>query len=321
MNADPAAHGGPDAQGIALHDFSTNANACGPCPPALTAVARADATHYPDPAYVELRARLASFHGVSAGRIHLAASASEFIVRLTAAVARLGGQGVAVPRPGYGDYARAAWAQGLSLVPASQAQLLWQCDPASPTGQSAGPIVLVPGAVGVLDCAYAPLRLEGSASSCEALWQLWTPNKALGLTGVRAAYAIAPVDSDAALHDLLDALMPSWPIGAHGVALLDSWTGPAVRQWLQDCLPRLRDWKRAQIALCESLGWRCLPSDASFFCAEPATRDLPAMLRHLRTRGIKLRDAGALGLSGHVRLNVLPPASQQALRAALLHWR
>ena len=31
-------HGGPDAQGAAPHDFSTNSNACGPCPLALTAV-------------------------------------------------------------------------------------------------------------------------------------------------------------------------------------------------------------------------------------------------------------------------------------------
>lgn len=318
MNAE---HGGPDALGIPLHDFSTNANACGPCPQALAAIAQADAARYPEPAYAELRARLASFHGVSAQRIHLAASASEFIVRITAAVARRGGQGVAVPLPAYGDYARAAHAQGLTLMPASAAQLLWQCDPASPSGQSAELIEPAPGAVGVLDCAYAPLRLTGSARSCEALWQLWTPNKALGLTGLRAAYAIAPVDGDEALQELLDALMPSWPIGAHGVALLQSWTQPAVQQWLRDSLPLLRDWKASQVELCERLNWRCLASDASFFCAEPATKDGPAMLRHLRAQGIKLRDASSLGLPGHVRLNVLPPASQQALHTALVHWR
>jgi histidinol-phosphate aminotransferase len=153
------------------------------------------------------------------------------------------------------------------------------------------------------------------------LWQLWTPNKALGLTGVRAAYAIAPLDADAALCDMLHALMPSWPVGAHGVALLHTWTQPAVQQWLHDSLPLLRTWKAAQVAICESLNWRCLPSNTSFFCAEPATKDLPAMLRHLRAQGIKLRDATSMGLPGHVRLNVLPPASQQALRTALMHWR
>ena len=64
-----AIHGGPDAQGVPLHDFSTNANACGPCPVALAALRQADRGRYPDPAYTELRARLAAFHGVEAGRI------------------------------------------------------------------------------------------------------------------------------------------------------------------------------------------------------------------------------------------------------------
>ena len=34
----PLEHGGPDALGVPRWDFSTNANACGPCPPALQAV-------------------------------------------------------------------------------------------------------------------------------------------------------------------------------------------------------------------------------------------------------------------------------------------
>jgi histidinol-phosphate aminotransferase len=40
-----------------------------------------------------------------------------------------------------------------------------------------------------------PLRLDGRPwppPGRLGLWQLWTPNKALGLTGVRAAYAMAP---------------------------------------------------------------------------------------------------------------------------------
>ena len=55
-------HGGPDAQGVPRWDFSTNANACGPCPTALAAIQAADASRYPDPLYTALRARLAAFH-------------------------------------------------------------------------------------------------------------------------------------------------------------------------------------------------------------------------------------------------------------------
>ena len=43
-------HGGPDALGIPPHDFSTNANACGPCPAVLQALRQAPVHTYPDPA-------------------------------------------------------------------------------------------------------------------------------------------------------------------------------------------------------------------------------------------------------------------------------
>jgi histidinol-phosphate aminotransferase len=36
----------------------------------------------------------------------------------------------------------------------------------------------------------------------------------------------------------------------------------------------------------------------------------------LRADGIKLRDCASFGLPGHVRLGVLPPQSQQALKEA-----
>ena len=315
-------HGGPDALGTPAHDFSTNANACGPCPQAQSAVAEADASRYPDPSYSGLREALAEFHGVDPSRIHVAASGSEFIARITAAVQRRGGQCVHAPRPGYGDYARAALAVGMRLVAPEDANLVWHGDPASPTGQSAAPPKLPPGAVGVMDMAYAPLRLEGMGAKHDGYWQLWTPNKALGLTGVRAAYAVAPAVADEELLRTLHALMPSWPIGAHGVALLQSWTEPFVQQWLQECMPVLRQWKLRQLQTCESLGWQCLPSGTSFFCARRLANDLPALLKHLRAgHSIKLRDATSLGLPGHVRLNVLAPAAQDALHQALLRWR
>ena len=80
----PRIHGGTDALGPVRLDFSSNANACGPCPMALQAVQGADAAHYPDPTYTRLRSALADLHGVASARVLLAASASECIQRLTA---------------------------------------------------------------------------------------------------------------------------------------------------------------------------------------------------------------------------------------------
>jgi len=318
-------HGGPDVLGAALHDFSTNANGCGPCPDALSAIGRADPSRYPDPLYTALRERLAEFHQVDTQRIVIAASASDFIARITTAVAQRGGRRIQVPRHCYGDYFRAAEAWGFEPV-SDGADLVWCCDPSSPLGQPQEGIDesidgLNAETTCVIDLAYEPLRLEGAlslaAGRLDAIWQLWTPNKALGLTGVRAAYAIAPKGS-AEMVARLTALAPSWPVGSHGVAMLERWTGSSTQQWVSESRATLSAWKALQREMCESLGWQCLPSVANYFCAKPDVPYSAERAAALRANGIKLRDAASFGLPGHVRLGVLPPASQQALRQ---FWR
>jgi len=349
-------HGGVDATGAAEFDFSTNSNAVGPCSEVVAALQQTDASRYPDPAYPALRESLAAWHGVTPARVVLAASASEFIFRFTAWMVQQGARRVWLPQHAYGDYAAAAQAWDLMAVgrPA-QAQLAWACDPSSPLGQDheewAGvPLAFAAGAVAkasplnpvwVLDRAYAPLRLSGqpalSTAQLDAVWQLFTPNKALGLTGVRAAYAIAPNTAEGlAAVSGLGRLCPSWPVGSHGVTMLQAWTTPSVQQWLAQSLDTLRTWKLRQWALCEQLGWVCTPSHANFFVAQPnaakgvregagegtaeilqaSTRALPARLAVMRGYGVKLRDAASFGLPGRVRLAVLPPPAQDALAQA-----
>ena len=341
-------HGGTDALGLPVFDFSTNSNACGPCPMTQAAVAHADATRYPDPSYMVLRGKLAAFHGCEASRIVIAGSASEFIFRITALAKLQGVASVFVPLHGFGDYTHAAHAWGLPLTADIQnAGLMWHCEPSSPLGQiSLDDVEVSPNAIYVLDLAYAPLQLSDSflsfprrrestsatmdsrlrgndgANVCgndglhDAVWQLYSPNKALGLTGVRAAYAIAPIGSDA-MTNQINGLSASWPLGAHGVALLDSWVTADVQTWLSDSLPTLQVWKMRQIALLESLGWPCQPSGTNFFCATPNPPKgltLKEALAKLRSQGIKLRDTTSFGLPGQVRLSVQQPAAQNALR-------
>ena len=309
-------HGGPDAFGAVQFDFSTNSNACGPCPAALAGIQRADASQYPDANYSVLCGQLAAFHGVDVQRVVLAASASEFIFRITAMVARRGARSVWLPPYSYGDYAHAAAAHGLEAVTDPvQADLCWVCEPSSPLGQAHADWLSSASAVRVVDRAYEPLRLSGvfeHAGDLDNLWQVYSPNKALGLTGVRAAYAIAPVDAEADI-DTMNQLCPSWPIGAHGVAMLEAWTQPEVQAWLAASLATLREWKTQQIALCESFGWTVLHSTANFFVCE-AGIDLAALRQH----GVKLRDCTSFGLPGHVRLGVQTPAAQDALHNAWL---
>jgi histidinol-phosphate aminotransferase len=220
---------------------------------------------------------------------------------------------VHAPQPGYADYGHAAQAAGLRRAQAGDALLVWHTEPGSPDGCAQRVPATREGAVLVVDRAYAPLRLDGVAPVLPAqAWQLVSPNKALGLTGVRGAYAIAPAGAEALQADLA-ALAPSWPLGAHGVALLAGWAAAQTQDWLADSLPTLREWKRQQLECCAELGWQCANSVVPFHLA---TGPDAASLLRLRALGIKLRDTTSMGLPGRVRLGVQPPRAQQALRDA-----
>ena len=326
-------HGGADHMGVPRYDFSTNSNACGPCPAALQALQQADATHYPDPHYTDLRAALAQFHGVAPARIVVGGSSSELIHRLTGHALRRGATQVTLPQHHYGDYAQALqWGPWVRMDrgQAGAEGLHWACEPSSPLGlcEDVWPLWASPEPAHswrLLDCAYRPLWLEGEAPAraLDGVWQLWTPNKALGLTGVRAAYAIAPQGTSAAELAALRALAPSWVTGAHGVALLQAWVTPAVQQWLAASRVQLRAWKAQQLALCARMGWAVLPGhQANYFVAHvPLEADaLAAALAQWRGQGLKLRDCASFGLPGRVRLGVLPPPAQQALAQAWAPW-
>ena len=322
-------HGGPDARGAARWDFSSNANAAGPCPFALEALRQADPTRYPDPGYQQLRERLGEWHGVAPSRILVAASASEFIQRITAVAARLARGAVQVPLHAYGDYAAAAHAHGLDVVGqgADEAPALrWCADPSSPLGQDSPPPADLARATTVLDAVYEPLRLEGrsawDAAAREAVFQLHGPNKALGLPGVRAAYAIAPSDGRhgdvGAWCDALAEAEPSWPIGAHGVAMLEAWTADTTQHWLAEQRALLRGWKRTLVQCLRDFGAEVQSSVTPFVCAR-----LPAgaTTQTLRNCGVGVPDAASFGLPGWVRLSAQPPASLQALGRVLQELR
>ncbi len=199
--------------------------------------------------------------------------------------------------------------------------LAWACDPSSPLGR-AEPVFTHRAPI-VLDCAYEPLRLSGASAwdgaRRDRAWRLYSPNKALGLPGVRGAYALAPAGSDRRVQ-ALQRMAPSWVLGAHGAAMLIAWSQPGTQAWLLSSHERLRVWKQAQMGMLRAHGWHCLDSDTSFFCArppEPLARVGARLLDALRREGVKLRDARSFGLDGHVRISVQPPPEQQALEAAL----
>ncbi len=324
----PRTHGGADARGAARWDFSTCANAAGPCSAALVAVQRADPTHYPDPAGTAVRQALAALHGVELWRVLPAASASEFIQRFTAVTGRLWPGAVQVPVNAYGDYAHAARAWGRAVRAADPAEgdaeaptLRWLADPSSPLGQDCA-LPPQPGACPtVLDAVYAPLRLTGVSAwgraALDAVFVLHSPNKALGLTGVRGAYAVAPLSASYDLQACcraLDDAAPSWPWSAQAEAMLANWATQAAQDWVAQSRQLLAMWKAELQQGLAARGFVLLPSKTPYFVARPSQLLDPT---ELREHGVAVRDAASFGLSGCWRVSAQGPQAQEALTRAL----
>ncbi len=323
-------HGGTDSGPAVLHDFSTNANPLPPPGALVQALQAAERRHYPDPQYRLLREHLAAAHGVAAEQVLPTAGGAEAIRRLSLAAFLLGLREVWVPEPGFGDYAAAAQALGLQprgyrsaeqLLAALQAgALVWICEPCNPSGSSLSAETLAAisarATLTVIDGAYDALRLHGTAPTLPAnCWQLHCPNKALGHTGVRAGYVLAPTQADAFSQALLakvQDLAPSWVLSGEGQVLLLQLHRPEIQAWLAESRQQLREWQALQQALLARLGWQQNRTCTPFWLARP---QLP--WPDLRAQGIKLRDATSFGLPGWVRLATLPPSSQLALQKAI----
>jgi histidinol-phosphate aminotransferase len=310
-------HGGPDDGPTAALDFSTNASPLGPPPALMHAVQLASRHSYPDPQYRALRQRLGDKDLVLP-----TAGGAEGIRRLTLAAMLAGRREVWVPQPGFGDYALAARALGLTVksyadptqISATAPALVWICEPCNPTGETTAEWPALEAQLVIIDRAYEPLRLQGQAGRLPpGAWQLICPNKALGLTGVRAGYVVAPEADEVWTHAL--SLAPSWVLSAEGVAMLTHWLEDDTQTWLANARVTLRDWTAAQRGMLAGLGWLQRPSCTNFWLARPPRADTVARLRE---HGIRVRDAASFGLPGWVRVSAQPPAAQQALQVALL---
>ncbi len=327
-------HGGSDSDPAPIHDFSSNASPLGPPPSLLSTVLAADRSRYPDPDYLALREHLGAAEGVDAERVLPASGGAEAIRRLSLAAHLSGLREVWVPQPGFGDYAAAALALGLQVhryasvpdlcVGLHTPALVWVCEPCNPTGDSLSrsdwlaldATLQRSAATLAVDSAYEPLRLMGASELppdlAERAWQLICPNKALSLTGVRAAFMLAPASGHLAEH--ARNVAPSWVLSSEGVDLLMHWHSQETQAHLRQVRLQLRVWRDTQHALLADLGWQQRPTGTNFWLALPQQTGLLAALRE---RGIKLRDASSFGLPGWLRLSTQTPAAQMALVQAI----
>ncbi len=311
-------HGGTDGGAEPRWDFSTNANPLGPCPAVLEAVRAADLTRYPDPAYTAVRVALAGWHGVDPDCVAVGAGASEVILRLV----RASPGRVLVLAPTFSEYARCARAEGRDVIEARnpdeflarqrEAGIGFLCTPNNPTGECWPAGFLAEAASGgrlVVDLAYAPLSSAGEAAVPGGVL-LHAPNKAFGVTGLRAAYALTP-----APWPELAWRAPAWVIGTAEAAFLQAITRKAAQDWLAACRPVIAAWRGALADGLRALGLAVRESPATFLLAEVGDAALVAAA--LRAQGLRVRDASSFGLASALRLRAAPPEWRGELLAAL----
>lgn len=319
-HAAPPVHGGTDAGPSARHDFSTNANALGPDPHMLAVLRAVDPTGYPDPTYTRVREALARWHGRDLDEVVVGAGACELIHRAVRAAAGP----VVVLEPTFGEYRYAAEVAGLPVRATTDSEqferalpgaaLAILCDPNSPDGRN-DDIARLAAAADAADCrllldlAYRPLSQHRPPLPAGA-WQLWAPNKAHGVTGIRAGYLLAPRTDGAALSHA-----PSWVLSAHGTAFLEALPNAAAQQWVVDTRATLWRWRDRLVARLDDLDIAVTASTANFLLAHVG--DATVKTASLRDAGIRVRDATSFGLPDALRLSAQPPQAQDALLTAL----
>ncbi len=316
-------HGGTDGGPEPRFDFSSNANALGPNPFILKSLRQADPSSYPDPNYTVVRRLLAEAHGIDPGQVAVGAGASELILRL-ARRSELR-RPVLIFLPTFSEYARTARIEGLPVFVARSAEdflehlprsgLAFLCVPNNPSGEIypfldlAAEIAAESGVSLVLDLAYLPLS-ERSYVPKASVWRLYAPNKAHGLTGVRAGYLLAPRDLAPFRH-----LASSWVLSVFGETFLRASLRPEAQAWLARTRGVLWAWRRELAQGLRELGLEVREGEANFLLVRvPGS---VAISRKLRARGIRVREAGSLGLSGWLRLSAQSPEARGALLSVL----
>lgn len=317
-------HGSTDAGKPPRFDFSSNANALGPNPLILNILQTIDPTHYPDPSYTALHQELAQYHQVEPDRIAVGAGASELILRLGHWQRSTSILSFAHT---FGEYKRAAYltnskhlqahtqTEFLALLP--QAKLAFICIPNNPTGEiyspeflhQVGTIASQTGTIVIADLAYLALN-QTPISIPSTFWRLHAPNKAHGMTGIRAGYLIAT-------ERLLEFrnYAPSWVLSVHGEAFLRSAIQPAAQNWVKQCCPTLWQWRDRLEQKLSSLNLPQQWSQANFGLINVGNAE--NITKSLRQQDIRVRDCTSFGLHNWIRISAQQETAQTSLVNAI----
>lgn len=310
--------------------LASNEGAFGPGPKAVAAyLARAGELHrYPDGGSTELRRALAARYGLDSGGIVCGAGSDEIISLLVRSYVGPGDE-VVYSAHGFLMYPLSAKSVGATPVAAPErglrtdvdallaavtdrTKLVFVANPNNPTGSylsaeemgrlHAG---LPPHVILVVDAAYAEYMNRNDYADGSALVDRFdnvvmtrTFSKIHGLGSLRLGWGYCP----AAIADVLNRVRGPFNVSAAaqaaGVAALED-TGflDRSRAHNEACRERTAEALRA-------LGLTVHPSVANFLLVDFGGRDAEAARLHLKRHGALVRQMGAYGLPGCLRVSI-----------------
>ena len=332
-------HGGSDDPDLV--DFSANTN---PVRPEGVAdayeAALADATSYADD-HPEFRDAAADYVGCSRDAV-VPTAGGVAALRLAFGVTVAPGDRVALPNPGFGEYAREVRLQGgepvgvgertlLDIDPAAYAAVV-VCTPNNPTGylpdagalRELGDGCRAAGTPLVADEAFLDFTDAPSLAGEPGVIVARSLTKMFGVPGIRAGFAAATGD----LGDRIRTARATWSLSVPAAAVGTHCLRKGA--FVEHTRERVAT-ERARMRAALSDVYDVAPSDAPFLLvdvgddppsdAEARSGDdaVDAVIRRAREHGVAVRDAGTFaGLDSHIRVAVRRPHENDLLLDALL---
>lgn len=331
--------------------LGSNESAFPPPEAALHAAAKAamDANRYPDPWLGELRAAVASVHGVREDQVVPGAGADE-LIRLLAAVTLERGRSCVFPWPGFPTHAQAALIAGARTIAVQtppdrldldalleaideSTSLVCVATPNNPTGAAVSRQQVerfldgLPETVTcLLDEAYfefadPELRACGGelvSAGRPNVCAIRTFSKAFGLAGFRIGYAVTSPELADGLNRVRSMFNASEPAQAAALAAL------GAEAELDARVEHVRGGRQRLASLLATAGLRPYPSQGNFVFAEvpggdgrPDGHAAAALADALLREGVIVRQMDGFGAPGAIRVTVGTRAEEEFLADAL----
>ena len=326
-----------------LIKLNTNENPYGPSPRALDAIRDAvDDTLrlYPDPQASELRAALATHHGVEPGQVFVGNGSDEVLAHIFQGLLKHD-RPLWLPDITYSFYPAYCGLYGIDFEPVpldpdfrirasdylpredARAGGIIFANPNAPTGHAL-PLSDIerivrtnPQCVVVVDEAYVDFGAESAAALVERypnLIAVQTFSKSRSLAGLRIGYAIAQEHLIQGLERVKNCFN-SYPLDhfaiAAGVASIKD------EDWFHEVCGRVIKSRETLAKNLQELGFEVLPSAANFVFVRHPERDAAELSQALRERAILVRHFARLRIDQYLRISIGTDEECAALVAAL----